>query len=139
MPPALARHGVETLRGYMEDLPAQRSGWLCGLRDPLVGRAIARMHEKPAHPWTVASLARSVNASRTVLAERFVALTGVPPMQYLTQWRIALAAHHLRNGGRSLVRIAQEIGYESEAAFNRAFKRQYGTTPGAWRRRAMAA
>ncbi len=125
---------VETLRGYIESLPDRQTGWLAGLRDPLVGSSIAKLHERPAHPWTVASLAQAVNASRTVLAERFVALVGVPPMQYLTQWRMALAAHLLRSGRLSLTRIVEQIGYESEAAFSRAFKREYGAPPGTWRR-----
>jgi AraC-like DNA-binding protein len=125
---------VEALRGYIEALPERQTGWLAGLRDPLVGRSIALLHERPADPWTVASLAHAVNASRTVLAERFVALTGIPPMQYLTQWRISLGAHMLRSGRLSLVRVAEQVGYESEAAFSRAFKRSYGVPPGAWRR-----
>jgi AraC family transcriptional regulator, alkane utilization regulator len=125
---------VEALRGYIETLPDQQTGWLAGLRDPMVGRSIALLHEKPAENWTVASLASAVNVSRTVLAERFTALVCVPPMQYLTQWRMALAADHLLRGRLSLVRIAEQIGYESEAAFIRAFKREFGTPPGAWRR-----
>lgn len=125
---------VEALRGCLDSLPPQRRGWLAGLRDPLVGRSITLLHERPCEAWTVARLARAVNASRTVLAERFAALVGVPPMQYLTQWRILLAAHLLRHGGLSLGRIAEQVGYESEAAFSRAFKRQYGAPPGEWRR-----
>lgn len=125
---------VEALRGYVETLPDQQTGWLAGLRDPLVGRSIALLHERPTNNWTVTSLAHEVNASRTVLADRFVALIGVPPMRYLAQWRIALAAHLLRSGRLSLTRIAEQIGYESEAAFSRAFKREYGAAPGAWRR-----
>jgi AraC-like DNA-binding protein len=125
---------VEALRGYIEELPDRQFGWLAGLRDPLVGRSIALLHERPAEPWTVASLARAVNVSRTVLADRFVALAGVPPMQYLTEWRLALAAHFLRNGRLTLTNIAEQVGYESEAAFSRAFKRQYGKPPGTWRR-----
>jgi len=126
---------VEALRGYIEALPDRETGWLAGMRDPLIGRTLALMHERPAHDWTVASLAQSVYVSRTVLAERFVALVGVPPMQYLTQWRITLAAHLLRSSRTSLIRIAEQVGYDSEAAFSRAFKREYGTSPGAWRRR----
>jgi AraC-like DNA-binding protein len=129
---------VEALRGYIEALPDRQTGWLAGLRDPLVGRSIALLHEQPAHAWTVASLAQAVYVSRTVLAERFVALVGIPPMQYLTQWRIALAAHLLRSGRLSLICIAEEIGYESEAAFSRAFKREYGVPPGTWRRQSSA-
>lgn len=126
---------VEALRGYVDALPDRQTGWLAGLRDPLVGRAIAQLHDRPAHNWTVAELAPSVNASRTVLAERFVALVGIPPMQYLTQWRLALAAHLLRSGRWSLTRIAEQIGYESDAAFSRAFKHAYGMPPGTWRHR----
>jgi AraC-like DNA-binding protein len=129
---------VETLRGYIESLPEQHTGWLAGLRDPLVGASIARLHERPAQRWTVASLAQTVNISRTVLAERFAALVGMPPMQYLTQWRMALAAHLLRGGTLSLVRIGEQVGYDSEAAFSRAFRREYGMPPGAWRRSADA-
>jgi AraC family transcriptional regulator, alkane utilization regulator len=125
---------VETLRSYIDDLPPQQTGWLAGMRDPLVGRSIALLHEHPAQAWTVASLAQAVNVSRTVLAERFTALVGVPPMQYLMQWRVALAANLLRGSRMSLTRIAEQIGYESEAAFSRAFKREYGAPPGAWRR-----
>jgi AraC-like DNA-binding protein len=102
---------VETLRGYMEALPQREIGWLAGLRDPLVGRSLALLHERPAHGWTVASLAKAVGASRTALAERFVTLTGVPPMQYLTQWRIALAANLLEGGRLTLSRVAERVGY----------------------------
>lgn len=126
---------VEALRGYVESLPDNQTGWLAGLRDPLVGRCIALLHEKPADAWTVASLAQAVYVSRTVLAERFAGLVGIPPMQYLTQWRMTLAAHLLSTGHLSLTRIGEEIGYDSEAAFSRAFKREYGTSPGVWRRR----
>lgn len=125
---------VEALRGYVETLPDRRTGWLAGLRDPLVGRSIALLHERPAQAWTVASLAAAVNASRTVLAGRFAALVGMPPMQYLTQWRMALAAHLLRAGHLSLTHVAEQVGYESEAAFSRAFRRAYGAPPGSWRR-----
>lgn len=125
---------VEALRGCLESLPPEQRGWLAGLRDPLVGKSITLLHERPGEAWTVAGLARAVNASRTVLAERFAALVGVPPMQYLTQWRILLAAHLLRHERLSLGRIAEQVGYESEAAFSRAFKRRYGAPPGEWRR-----
>ena len=125
----------EVLRGYAESAPPQHTGWLAGMRDPLVARSLELMHGRPAEAWTVASLAREVSSSRTVLAERFVARVGIPPMQYLTRWRVLLAAHLLRGGELNLGRIAQRIGYESEAAFNRAFKRQFGLPPGAWRRR----
>jgi AraC family transcriptional regulator, alkane utilization regulator len=127
---------LESLRAHIETLPERETGWLAGLRDPVVGRGIAAMHEAPAQAWTVASLARAAGTSRTVLAERFAALMGMPPMQYLMQWRIALAAHLLRDDDEpSLARVAERIGYDSEAAFSRAFKRQYGVPPGTWRRR----
>ena len=125
---------VEALRAHIESLPERQTGWLAGLRDPQVGRSIALLHARPAQRWTVASLAHEVNVSRTVLAQRFVALMDIPPMQYLTHWRLALAAHELRSGRLSLTRIAEQIGYESEAAFSRAFRRTYGMPPGAWRR-----
>lgn len=126
---------VEALRTHIESLPERQTGWLAGLRDPQVGRSIALLHERPAHQWTVASLAQEVNMSRTVLAERFALLMDMPPMQYLTHWRLALAAHALRSGRLSLTRIAEQIGYESDAAFSRAFSRAYGMPPGAWRRK----
>ena len=129
---------VEALRAHIETLPEQHAGWLVGLRDPLIARSIALLHERPAQRWTVASLAQEVNSSRTVLAERFALLMGIPPMQYLTHWRLALAAHALRSGSLSLIRIAEQVGYESEAAFSRAFRRAHGMPPGSWRRNAIA-
>ena len=129
----------EALRGYIEAMPPEQAGWLAGLRDPLVARGLALMHARPSHPWTIASLARELNSSRTVLAERFAATVGTPPMHYLTRWRVVLAAHLLRNGEPNLGRIAERVGYESEAAFSRAFKRQFGVPPGAWRRSGLSA
>ncbi len=126
---------VEALRGFVETVPRESTSWLAGLRDPLVGRCIGLLHAHPQRDWTVGSLARALNVSRTVLAERFVMLTGVPPIQYLTQWRLALAAHLLRSGRRGMARVAEQIGYDSEAAFCRAFKREYGVPPGQWQRR----
>jgi AraC-like DNA-binding protein len=128
----------EALRGYLESMPPQQAGWLAGLRDPLVARSLALMHTRPSHPWTIASMAREVNSSRTVLAERFGSTVGIPPMQYLTRWRVVLAAHLLRGGEANLGRIAESVGYESEAAFSRAFKREFGVPPGAWRRTGLA-
>jgi AraC-like DNA-binding protein len=125
---------VEALRGYIEARPEGQTDWLAGLRDPVIGLSISLLHERPGFAWTVGSLARAANVSRTVLAERFTAMIGVPPMQYLTQWRVALAAHQLCSGRLSLTRVAEQVGYESEAAFSRAFKREYGKSPGAWRR-----
>jgi AraC-like DNA-binding protein/mannose-6-phosphate isomerase-like protein (cupin superfamily) len=125
---------VETLRRYIESLPPGQTGWLAGLRDPLVGEALKLLHREPARAWTVDELGREAGCSRSVLAERFTQYLGQPPIQYLTSWRLALAASRLRSGSTSLARIADEVGYESEAAFNRAFKREFGTPPARWRR-----
>jgi AraC-like DNA-binding protein len=130
---------VETLRGYIESLPASQTGWLSGLRDPHVGKCLSLLHADPAHDWTVAELAQAVNMSRSVLAERFSAMIEMPPMQYLKQWRLSLAAGMLKNERNSLARIAGSIGYESETAFSRAFKQAYGMSPGQWRRGVQAA
>ena len=125
---------AEVLRGYIESLPAGNAGWLAGLRDPHVSRCLALMHAEPARNWTVDALAQETHISRSVLAERFADLVGMPPMQYLTHWRMVLARGMLRKEQGSLARIAEGVGYESEAAFNRAFKRECGVSPGAWRR-----
>jgi len=124
---------AETLRRYIHDLPSEQTGWLAGARDPHVGRALAHMHHEPAFPWTVAGLAEKVGTSRSVLAERFRHFLGEPPMAYLTRWRLQLAAQQLRSSRRSVAEIADDIGYESEPAFNRAFKREYGTPPARYR------
>jgi AraC family transcriptional regulator, alkane utilization regulator len=125
---------VEALRRYIELLPEQQIGWLAGLRDRYVGRALALMHESPERDWTVEALAARVALSRSALAQRFTDFIGQPPMQYLTRWRLTIAAQRLRDEKSSLARIAADSGYDSEAAFNRAFKRALGTTPAAWRR-----
>src|SRR5262249_57451131 len=125
---------VEALRRYMIELPPQGKGWLAGVRDPQVGRALALLHGAPAKPWTVDELASKVALSRSALGERFTALIGEPPMQYLTRWRLALAARMLREGREPIIRIAEESGYESEGAFSRAFKREFGVPPASWRR-----
>jgi AraC-like DNA-binding protein len=125
---------VEAIRRFALSLPAEQRGWLAGLRDRHVGRALALLHGKPAHSWTVDSLAREVALSRSAFAERFVELIGEPPMQYLTRWRLALAAQRLRAGSETVGRVAERAGYESEAAFNRAFKREFGMPPSAWRK-----
>jgi AraC family transcriptional regulator, alkane utilization regulator len=130
---------VEAIRRHIESLPPEQTGWLAGLRDRFVGKSLALMHAKPAHPWTVDELAGHVGLSRSALAERFTDLVGAPPMQYLTRWRLQLAADLLRSSRRSIAAIGAEVGYESEAAFNRAFKRELGATPAAWRRAAAAA
>ena len=127
---------VEAVRRYVDTMPDDRKGWLAGLRDRLVARALALMHARPAHPWTVEELARQVGMSRSGLAQRFADLLGVPPMQYLAQWRLQLAALQLRAADRPLARVAEDVGYESEAAFNRAFKREFGVPPATWRRSA---
>ncbi len=125
---------VEAMRRYIEALPERQTGWLAGLRDRHVGRALTLMHGQPARDWTVDDLAEQVGLSRSALAERFASLVGEPPMQYLMRWRLALAAAALRAGKRTIARVAEESGYDSESAFNRAFKREFGMPPAAWRR-----
>jgi len=124
---------VEILRRYVARLPPDSTGWLAALNDPVVGRALQLVHAAPARRWTADDLAREAGSSRTVLAERFNALLGKPPIEYVTGWRIQLAAERLRGGQESIASIAADVGYESEAAFNRAFKRVTGVTPGRWR------
>ena len=125
---------VDAARRYLESLPADASGWLAALRDRHVGKTIALLHERPAEPWTIDELGRQVGLSRSALHERFVELVGQPPMQYLTNWRMQLGARLLREGDATVATIAQEVGYDSEAAFARAFKRLVGQPPAAWRR-----
>lgn len=125
---------VEAVRRFIESLPPEQTGWLAGLRDRFVGRALALMHARPAHAWTVEELGREIGLSRSALAERFATVLGQPPAHYLTRWRLQLAAQKLRAGQSSVAKIAEEVGYESEAAFNRAFKREIGAPPAAWRR-----
>lgn len=129
---------IEVLRRYLESLPAERGGWLAGIRDPIVGRALALIHARPGHRWTLEELARAAASSRSSLAERFNELVGVPPMQYLTQWRMQVAAARLRETGAKVATVADEAGYESEAAFSRAFKKATGVSPGRWRERDTA-
>ncbi len=124
---------VEVLRQYMRQLPADQSGWLVGLNDTQVGKALRLMHEQPQHNWTVDELAREAGISRSGFAERFTELIGHPPIKYLTAWRIQLAKHLLREEN-SVAQVAQRVGYDSEAAFNRAFKRSVGTPPASWRK-----
>jgi AraC-like DNA-binding protein len=125
---------VEVVRRYTEELSPRQSGWLAGLRDPVVAPALAALHARPAHGWTLAELARAAATSRTVLAERFSQTVGLPPMQYLTEWRLQLAAEQLATGSLKVAAVGAEVGYESEAAFSRAFKRRTGYAPAAWRR-----
>ena len=129
---------VEALRRYVEDLPPGGTGWLAGVRDTHVGRALALLHGEPSRAWTVDELAREVALSRSALAERFTALVGESPIQYLARWRLALAAQALRSGNEAIARVAERAGYESEAAFSRAFKREFGVPPGAWRKTSPA-
>ena len=125
---------VEVLRRYIETLPPEQRGWLVGLRDAVVGRALGLLHDAPARPWTLDELAGDVALSRSAFAERFTTLVGQPPMQYLAQWRMQLAARRLVSSSAKVATIAEEVGYESEEAFSRAFKRLIGVSPAAWRR-----
>lgn len=125
---------VDGARRYLDSLPQEAQGWLGALRDRQVGRAIALMHGEPAEPWTLEELGRRVGLSRSALHERFVALAGMPPMQYLTNWRMQCGARLLREGHATVATVALEVGYDSEAAFARAFKRATGSPPAAWRR-----
>ena len=124
---------IEVLRRYLDDLPAGQTGWLAGLRDELVGKALALLHGRPGYPWTIADLAQETASSRSNLAKRFAELVGQPPMQYLTQWRMQVAANHLSQSSAKVATIGAEVGYDSEAAFSRAFKKATGLAPGAWR------
>jgi AraC-like DNA-binding protein len=125
---------VDAVRRYADALPAQSAGWLAGLRDRFVGRALALMHEAPAQDWNLDELGHRVGLSRSALHERFVQMIGVPPMQYLAQWRMQAAARMLLETRATVAAIALDVGYESEAAFARAFKRLVGKPPAAWRR-----
>jgi AraC-like DNA-binding protein len=125
---------IEAVRRHLAELPESGTGWLAGLRDPCVGQALGKLHAAPAHPWTLAELAREAATSRSMLAERFAQLVGIPPMQYLAQWRIQLAAMRLTSGHDSLAEIADQVGYGSETALSRAFKRQVGVAPALWRK-----
>jgi AraC-like DNA-binding protein len=125
---------AETLRRYVRDLPDGQTGWLAGARAPELGKALTLLHHRPEHPWTVAGLAREAGLSRSVLTERFRQLIGDSPMAYLTRWRLRVGARALTSTTRSVAEIAAEVGYESEATFNRAFKREFGVPPARYRR-----
>ena len=129
---------VEVVRRYAASAPAESVGWFSALRDEQVGRALHELHARPAHPWTLEELAKDVGMSRSVLAERFCHFVGVPPIQYLAKWRIQLAASRLRAGRESLAEIADHVGYGSEAALSRAFKRWVGVAPALYRRGELA-
>jgi len=130
---------AETMRRYMAELPEQQTGWLAGARDPWVGAALAHIHRAPEFRWTIANLAQKVGMSRSVLAERFRHFLGEPPMTYLSRWRLQLGARMLTSTSHSVARISGDVGYESEAAFNRAFKRELGVPPARFRTRAKSA
>jgi AraC-like DNA-binding protein len=127
---------VEAVRRYLVALPREETGWLAGLRDPAIGRALSLMHARLSEDWTADALAREVNLSRSTFADRFTALIGMPPMRYLLNWRMQVATQKLRETRQTIAQIAFEVGYESEAAFTRAFRREFGLPPAAWRREA---
>jgi len=124
---------VDTLRRYVDSLPDHHNGWLAGARDPVVGKSLALLHGRVAHPWTIADLADAVGTSRSALVERFSRYLSEPPMTYLTRWRLQLAAESLQKTSRGVADIATNVGYQSEAAFSRAFKREFGQSPGRYR------
>lgn len=129
---------IEVLRLHMNEPGAGRTGWLAGVGDRIVGAALRAMHTQPAQPWTLESLAREAGSSRSVLAERFQQLVGSSPMQYLGQWRMLLATQLLARSNAPLARIAEELGYQTDTAFSRAFRREFGEPPAAWRRHQAA-
>lgn len=124
---------VETVRRYLQSVDPEETGWLSGLRDPIVGRALTQLHARPRHDWTIDELARECASSRSVLAERFAHFVGLPLMQYLARWRMQLAASLLLEGQATVADVAYRVGYGSEAAFSRAFKKLVGRSPKAWR------
>jgi AraC-like DNA-binding protein len=124
---------IEVLRKHIDQLPADSRGWLSALRDRNVGRAMRLIHGQPARAWTIDALAREVGLSRSVFAHRFTSYVGASPMHYLGRWRMQLAARRLRETAVSIAQAGAAVGYESEAAFNRAFKKHLGISPGAWR------
>src|SRR6202008_3363499 len=128
-----------TLRTYISNLPPEQTGWLAGARDSEVGKTLELMHRSPAHPWTIATLANEAGISRSVLAERFRHYLNETPMAYLTRWRLQLGAQRLSSTSYSVAQIASEVGYESEAAFNRAFKREFEIPPARFRSQSRSA
>jgi AraC-like DNA-binding protein len=125
---------VESVRRYAEGLPDGQTGWLAGLREPYVARALALLHRDIARRWTVDDLGREIGLSRSALADRFIRLIGMPPMHYLANWRMQVATQRLRNTSASIAQVAEIVGYDSEAAFSRAFKKAFGAAPATWRR-----
>jgi len=128
---------VEVIRLHMDQLADDNTGWLAGLRDPLVGRALTLLHARPAHAWTLEELALETAVSRSALADHFAQIVGCPPIQYLTQWRMQIAAQRLAAPKVKIATVAHDVGYESEAAFSRAFKKFVGQSPRQWRMRAI--
>jgi AraC-like DNA-binding protein len=126
---------IETLRRYMGEMPPEETGWLGGARDPVVGATLALLHRRPSHAWTLSALAKEVGAARSVIAERFARFLGEPPMTYLARWRLQLAARLLQTTRKNVLEVALDVGYDSEASFNRAFKREFGLPPGRFRTR----
>jgi AraC-like DNA-binding protein len=126
---------VEVVRSYLDSLPEDSRNWLAGLREPHVSAALRLIHGRPGEPWTLDRLARESGLSRSVFADRFAQYVGTSPMHYLGRWRMQLAATRLEHPGVSIAQAGAEVGYESEAAFNRAFKKYVGMPPGSWRRR----
>jgi AraC-like DNA-binding protein len=126
---------VEVVRRYLASLSTEQTGWLAGLRDPTVARALALLHEQPNRPWRLGEIARQVGLSRSALADRFTHFVGLPPIQYLTQWRMQLAARLLADGAAKVSAVGRDVGYDSEAAFSRAFKKVAGVPPAQWRAR----
>jgi AraC-like DNA-binding protein len=130
---------VDTVRRYVAGLPDQTTGWLAGARDPVVGRSLALLHRRPGHPWTLAELAATVGVSRSALVARFTRYLAEPPIAYLTGWRLRVAAQALTSSSKGVAELAATVGYESEAAFNRAFKRAFGVPPARYRRQTRKA
>ncbi|HVM63019.1 MAG TPA: AraC family transcriptional regulator [Verrucomicrobiae bacterium] len=125
---------VEAIRGYIEALPGNATGWFAAMRDPSLSRALSALHLRPAHAWTAEELAKEARLSRSAFAERFTSTVGLPPMAYLTRWRMLLAGQRLRESSDTLAQVAAAVGYESEFTFSRAFVREIGVRPGAWRK-----
>lgn len=129
---------IEVVRQYIDRMPADQQGWLAGLRDPVVSKALSLMHAEPANDWNVGSLAKCAGASRSEFAERFACFVGIPPMRYLAKWRMQVASGMLANDV-NIGAVAADVGYGSEAAFSRAFKKVVGVPPSVWRDRRLAA
>lgn len=129
---------VEAVRGHIEKLPATATGWLAALRDLSLSRALSALHTRPAHAWTAEELAKEACLSRSAFAEKFTDTVGLPPMSYLTRWRMLLAGQRLRESSDTIAQIAERVGYESESTFSRAFTREMGVAPGTWRKTGTA-